>query len=163
MFTALFARLHRPPRPAPPAARGPSRVEVCPPELLPETPRWRQSLREWITTGWSGSTAGNLSDLGSPAPGSTPLAAVRLEFVECLDDVRGRLVVDLTDRIRGARSMRELWHLRTEVFSLVSCQFDETEAGRRLARLNRHFPARTAPSGFGKFDALIARIEEHRR
>ena len=47
-----------------------------------------------------------------------------------------------------AKSMRELWHLRAEVFALVSLELSQLEADRRLAALNRHFPTRAPRSGF---------------
>jgi hypothetical protein len=163
MLSGFFARLQRAPRPAPPTQRAPARIEVCPPELLPDTPGWARGLREWLAAGWQASAAAPLVELGAASPGATPLWEVRLEFVECLDDVGGRTVDDLAERLRRARSMRDLWHLREEVFSAISCHHDESEAHRRLARLNHHFPARTAPSGFGAFDALLARVHARRR
>ena len=41
-----------------------------------------------------------------------------------------------------ARSLRELWHLRAEVYNAVAIQFNQYEAEQRLSRLNRHFPTR---------------------
>ena len=47
------------------------------------------------------------------------------------------------DRIAVTRSLHELWHLRGEVFDLVSLRHDQAEAERRLADLDRHFAKRS--------------------
>lgn len=46
-------------------------------------------------------------------------------------------------RVNTACSLRELWHLRTELFGLVARHLSQEEAERRLAKVNRHFPAGT--------------------
>jgi hypothetical protein len=71
----------------------------------------------------------------------TPLPAVRNEFLSSLQDLPGEACDDLESRIRGSRSLRELWHLRTELFKLVALHRDQRAAQDRLARLNRHFPS----------------------
>ena len=53
----------------------------------------------------------------------------------------------------NARSLRELWHLRSELFSLVSVHRGQHDAQARLNALNRHFPIRAAGSGFGGLDS----------
>jgi hypothetical protein len=50
--------------------------------------------------------------------------------------------------VDSARSLRELWHLRSEVYRLVALQTSQSEAERRLADLNHHFPTRAPRSGF---------------
>jgi hypothetical protein len=71
----------------------------------------------------------------------TPLPAVRNEFLSSLQDLPGEACNDLESRIRGSRSLRELWHLRAEVFKLVAVHRDQRAAQERLTRLNRHFPS----------------------
>ena len=44
--------------------------------------------------------------------------------------------------------LRELWHLRSELFRQVALQHSQFEAEQRLSRLNRHFPTRAPRSGF---------------
>ena len=39
-----------------------------------------------------------------------------------------------------------MWHLRSSVYGEVALALNQSEAGRRLARLNRHFPVRTPRS-----------------
>ena len=67
------------------------------------------------------------------------LPAARLDFADALFDVRSPAAYDLLSRIAVTRSLHELWHLREEVFSLVSCRHSQDEAASRLASLNRHF------------------------
>ena len=133
---------------------GPARVESCPPAMRHSQPGWANRLLDWLAQGGYAASARKVDDdeLNAPA-GVTPLGSVRLEFIGCLDDVATRQAADLAERIRRARSLRELWHLRAEVFSLVSCHATQDEAKSRIARLNRHFPARAPRSDFGGFDA----------
>jgi hypothetical protein len=56
--------------------------------------------------------------------------------------------IELRGLIRGARSLRELWHLRAEVYNAVAVQTSQLDAETRLARLNKHFPTRAPRSGF---------------
>jgi len=107
----------------------PARIEVCPPDVLPV----------YALYGFGGPSS------EQPAV-KDRLAQVRDEFLDMLDDVPER--ADLSHRIARARSLRELWHLRADVFSLVSLRFSQHEAQSRLSRLNRHFPTRALGSGF---------------
>jgi hypothetical protein len=133
---------------------GPVRIESCPPSALPARPGWADRLMDWLSHGGYAAASRFARDEDDPAPaGVSPLATVRQEFIDCLGDVATRQASDLAERIVRARSLRELWHLRSEVFSLVSCHANQAEAKSRLARLNRHFPARAPRSGFGGFDA----------
>ncbi len=114
------------------------RVEVCPPSLrhAPSSP-W-QRLMFWLV---------------APAPqDSAPplsrLPAVRNHFMACLADVEldGADAVRL--RVDSARSLRDLWHLRAEVFRMVALAYSQSEADQRLSELNQHFPTRAPRSGF---------------
>jgi hypothetical protein len=101
-------------------------------------------VKRWLVTGWpgSGSTAAPLPDR------SLALAAARQDFFAAAADLKLPAAAGLLDRIEFAKSMRELWHLRAEVFALVSLELDQIEADRRLTSLNRHFPTRAPRSGF---------------
>ena len=126
----------------------PRRLDVCPPALLTlAAPGWRASLRGWLDTGWSRPAAA--PQLRQPPRARNALAEVREEFLQALCDIRTQQVGMLQERIRVARSMRDLWHLRPEVFKLVALRFSQGEAEHRLDRLNRHFPTRAPRSGFG--------------
>jgi Tfp pilus assembly protein PilF len=72
---------------------------------------------------------------------------VRSEFAACLQDLPEDAVADLADRIDHARSMRDLWHLRAEVYRAIGVHRSQTEAEIRLSRLNRHFPTRAPRPG----------------
>jgi hypothetical protein len=83
------------------------------------------------------------------SPPSNRLPPVRQEFLDALGDLPlNEPVLALNERIAKARSLRDLWHLRTEVFHLVSLHHSQGEADFRLLHLNRHFPTRTPRSGF---------------
>ena len=101
-------------------------------------------MRSWLTAGWPGSEARG----HGAADRSSILAAAREDFFAAVADLQLPAAGMLLDRIEFAKSMRELWHLRAEVFALVSLEISQTEADRRLATLNRHFPTRAPRSGF---------------
>jgi hypothetical protein len=83
------------------------------------------------------------------APPLNRLPAVRDDFLEAVADVPGETAHGLRHRIVHAHSLRDLWHLRADVFSLVGLEHSQWEAERRLLRLNRHFPMRATRSQFG--------------
>jgi hypothetical protein len=114
------------------------RVEVCPPSLrhAPTSP-W-QRLMFWLV-------APAPMDC---APPLNRLPAVRDDFLARLHDVSVEGADALRLRVDSARSLRELWHLRSEVYRLVALQTSQSEAERRLADLNHHFPTRAPRSGF---------------
>jgi hypothetical protein len=119
-------------------AAPPLRVEVCPPRPFGEdTPLVK---RLWH------SMAG--SALPHELHAFERLKAVREEFSGALDDIASQPAHDLQQRLLHCRSMRELWHLRSEIFNLVACRHSQREAQARLTALNRHFPTRSPRSGF---------------
>ena len=75
------------------------------------------------------------------------LAAARVDFAEALRDLRTPEALDTKSRVVVARSLHELWHFREQVFSLVACRYNQAEAARRLAALDRHFARRARRSG----------------
>lgn len=114
------------------------RVEVRPPSLCHSPESSWQRLLFWLM---------------APAPRDAAppldrLPGVRGDFVDSLGDVDHHDAQNLVDRIDLARSLRELWHLRAEVYRLVALHHSQTEAEQRLARLNRHFPTREPRSAF---------------
>jgi hypothetical protein len=157
MLTELLYRLRRE------ASRfgAPRRLEVCPPALLQASAApaagWRAGLRDWLSTGWHPSSNGLPRQThSSPDPEGAlkpRFCKVRDEFLQALEDIRTQQVGMLQGRIRIARSLRELWHLRPEVFKLVALHFSQAEAQCRLDRLNRHFPTRAPRSGFASLDS----------
>ena len=110
----------------------PSRIEVCPPSLLQLPGSAWQRLLSWLMVP---------SPLdGAPRPNR--LARVRADFLATLDDIATEPAETLRQRVQQTLSLRELWHLRAEVFRAAALAHSEAEAERRLALLNRHFPTR---------------------
>lgn len=119
---------------------GPSslRHEVRPPSLrqAPESP-W---LRLWF---WLAAPAPV-----NAAPPTGRLPRIREDFLAALSDLGADDAVALRRRVTHSHSLRELWHLRAEVYRLVAVHRSQAEAEARLADLNRHFPTRAPRSGF---------------
>lgn len=111
-----------------------SRIEVCPPEVWPSSVGWRGSLKRWFNQ--------QVKRLPEPAQPINRLALVKDEFLALLSDVDHSHACLLAERLARARSLRELWHLRSSLYNLVSVAMSQGEAERRLTRLNRHFPTR---------------------
>lgn len=115
------------------------RVEVCPPSLCfaPIEGVW-QRLMFWLL---------------APAPHAAATAPnrlpeVRTEFLATLADIEGPEADTLRRRIRDARTLRELWHARAEIYRVVGVAFSQFQAEERLGLLNRHFPTRAPRSQF---------------
>jgi hypothetical protein len=133
-----FSLLLRPTRADSLASRTGWRAQVCPPSLrqAPASPWGR--LMCWLLA-------------PGPLHASPPvnrLPGVRQDFMNCLADIDGESVASLTERIAQSRSLRELWHLRTELYRVVALSHSQHEAEQRVARLNHHFPTRAPRSGF---------------
>ena len=82
------------------------------------------------------------------APPLNRLPIVRDDFLHAVADLHGEPAHGLRHRIVHAHSLRDLWHLRADVFSLVGLQHSQWEAEQRLVGLNRHFPMRAPRSRF---------------
>lgn len=130
----------------------PRRVEICPPALVQGTAvavsGWRLGLRDWLSGGWQAPVAADHLHAPTCRPADARFLRVRDEFVQAVQDIRTQQSGMLQGRLRIARSLRDLWHLRPEVFRLVALHFSQAEAQCRLDRLNRHFPTRAPRSGF---------------
>lgn len=72
------------------------------------------------------------------------LPRAQREFANMLADIDGAPARALQRRVAAATSLRQLWHLRAEMSTVLSGHRDPGEVDRRLARLGRHFP-RCAP------------------
>jgi hypothetical protein len=53
-----------------------------------------------------------------------------------LEDVRGNVARQLTERIDAANNAIDFWHMRPRLFDAVSTEFGEVVAGRRLLQLD---------------------------
>ena len=128
MSTALFRRfLHR--KTAAPIT---TRMNVCPPDVCPRSESlWSATLR-WLVGG----------DVEVVPALRTPLEKARSEFVAAMDGLLEVDHMDLLRRAQHARSLRELWHLRSELYTLIARRVSQFEADARLARVNQHFPTR---------------------
>ena len=128
MSSALLHRLlHRKP-----AAPTTLRMNVCPPDVCPRSESlWSATLR-WLV-------GGNVEAV--PAL-RTPLERARSEFVSAMAGLVEVDPNDLLKRAQHARSLRELWHLRSELYTLIARRVGQPEADARLARVNQHFPTR---------------------
>ncbi len=125
------------------------RTEVFPPERLYRATRWRVGLRDWLNTGWDTSRPAPLEALPSraAAPSSAPMAELRQAFTAALHDIDADISQAVRGQIARARAPRELWHLRTAVYTLIATQHNESQAQLRMNTLNRHFPLRTLCAG----------------
>ena len=104
---------------------------------------WLEGLRDW----WCMAPWAPRRRVRSRV--SATVVEARNEFLIMLADLAGGETLLLRSRIQRAMSLRELWHLRAELFSLVAVQRNQSEAEDRLAWLNRYFPTRSPRSGFG--------------
>ena len=128
MSTVLFHRLLNRKTAAPTTLR----MNVCPPDVCPQAESlWTATLR-WLV-------GGNVEEV--PAL-RTPLEKARAEFVAAFDGLLEHDHNGLLKRAQHARSLRELWHLRSELYTLIARRVSQVEADARLARVNQHFPTR---------------------
>jgi hypothetical protein len=109
---------------------------------LPHRPgdAWHRRLGTWL--------ASNLGERGDTTwqgllPSTrrrTALLDARTAFRAAINDIpRSAGAAAALERIRAARSLDELWELRNELFSLISCHHDQGEATRRIDALDPHF------------------------
>jgi len=134
---------------APSSTLGHTRIEVCPPEVWPSSLSWRGRLAR-LRERWVQSLMPWVPQDARPV---NRLALVKVEFSMSLNDLLTDEVDELLARIDNARSLRELWHLRSSVYGVVATARNQIEAERRLAQLNRHFPTRAPRSGFVPLDS----------
>ena len=127
-------------RPSTLAASSSSLPTEVPPPALRQAPHgaWRRALF-WLL---------------APSPLDCATAVVRLQpvrndFSSQIADIDGDEARALRRRIADAPTLRELWHLRSAVYRVIGIARSQAEAGRRLERLNRHFPTRSPRSQFG--------------
>ena len=119
-----------------PAAPTTIRIDVCPPDVCPARDGLWRTARRWLSR----------ADAGA-APGlRTPLERACAEFVGATTGLASEDYGDLVRRAQHARSLRELWHLRSELYTLIARGSSQHEADARLARVNQHFPTRAQRS-----------------
>jgi hypothetical protein len=126
------------------------RVDVCPPDVFPVRDTVWVSLLRWLV--------GNDAEVAPVL--RSPLDRARTEFALALEGlIQGASVevADLASRVRHARSLRELWHLRSELYTLIAQLISQPEADSRLARVNQHFPSRAQRSALLAAESTDAR------
>ena len=80
-----------------------------------------------------------------PAP-ATGLRKVKSEFNSAMWDLQSLRANQVRALVEQARSLRELWHLRADVFRVISVHRGQIEAQVRLDALDGHFPVRSSSS-----------------
>jgi len=140
MFRSPRSRSHHDPLAEMPNRSTPARTVESRP---PQTRAWPSRLSEWLgASGWRVSRVDGASSFGQRGR-LDALVAARLDFADALFDVHTVAAGMALDRIAVTRSLHELWHLRGEVFDLVSLRHDQAAAACRLQDLDRHFAKRS--------------------
>jgi hypothetical protein len=111
-----------------PSTLTPSRGEVRPPALWGQADSVWTSLWQWLR-----------ADRPTEPKRIRTLEQARADFCVALNGLDSRQANDLRQRAGHARSLRELWHLRAELYSVIACHLSQGEADRRLALVNHHF------------------------
>jgi len=83
------------------------------------------------------------------APPPNRLPAVRSAFLASLEGIATEDADQLRWRIQSTHSLRELWHVRADLFRILAVNRSQRTAELQLSDLNRHFPARAPRSQFG--------------
>jgi hypothetical protein len=133
---SLLQRWQRRPTLAAPSSL---RTEVCPPSLRHAPDSTWHRLMFWLLA----------PAPHDSAPPASRLPGVRTEFIAVLADIDGNEADGVRKRIDATHTLRELWHLRAEIYRLVGLAHRQSEAETRVARLNRHFPTRAPRSPLG--------------
>lgn len=121
-----------------------TRVEVCPPALWPSSLTLWGRVKRWLNrSAWAPQSHRPVNRL----------ALVKTEFRRDLADLNSEEAGQLGERIERARSLREMWHLRSVLYGLLATELTQAEAERRMANLNRHFPQRAPRASRFPFDA----------
>lgn len=121
-----------------PSGLGQRRTEVAPPTLFFRAqPAWRT----WMGRFWSWLWEVDDAPVHAPMAG---LRKVKTEFCSALWDLQSMRANQVRDMIERARSLRELWHLRADVFRVIAVHRGQMEAQQRLDGLDSHFPVRSS-------------------
>jgi hypothetical protein len=132
----LASRSTLPTLPCSPSTRAP----CAPPSLVyaAETDGAWQRFLGWLLA----------PEPGQFSPPPNRLDAVRREFGAALADVDSTEAERLRWRLAHAVSLRDLWHLRSDVYNTIATVHSQAEAESRLLLINAHFPTRAPRSQF---------------
>ena len=101
---------------------------------------WHRRLGIWLASSLGERGDATWNGLLPSTRRRTALLDARTAFRAAIDDIpRPAGAAHALEHIRGARSLDELWELRNELFSLISCHHDQGEAARRIEALDPHF------------------------
>jgi hypothetical protein len=129
-----------------PSGLGHRRTQVAPPSLFSRSrPLWKT----WGVAFWC--WLWDMEDTPRTAAPVTGLRKVKGEFNSAMWDLQSMRANQVRSNVEQARSLRELWHLRADVFRVIAVHRGQIEAQLRLDALDSHFPVRSS-----------ARTEEHR-
>ncbi|MEK8084943.1 hypothetical protein WNB94_00870 [Aquabacterium sp. A3] len=118
------------------------RQGAAPPALFWRSqPRWQR----WLSAAWRWLWDLDEPELSDVQP--TPLNRVRAEFRNALWDLQSARADQVREQIERARSLRELWHLRADVFKAIAVHRGQIEAQLRIDHLDDHFPVRSFKHG----------------
>jgi len=116
------------------------RASVTPPSQFGTAqPVWKA----WIKGAWN--WLWDNAEKPRPQPSANNLRAIKTEFVASLWDLQSLRANQVRDQIETSRSLRELWHLRADVFKVISTHRGQIEAQLRLDALDSHFPVKASP------------------
>jgi len=122
-----------------PSGLGYRRAELAPPSLFSRSsPLWKA----WAVGFWTW-----LWDMDELPPSSAPATGLRKlksEFNSSMWDLQSMRANQVRAMIEQARSLREMWHLRADVFRVISVHRGQIEAQLRLEALDGHFPVRSS-------------------
>ena len=101
---------------------------------------WQRRLGRWLASTLGERRDASWHGLLPSTRRRTALLDARTAFRAAIDDLpRPAGAAAALEHIRAARSLDELWELRNELFSLISCHHDQGEAARRIDALDPHF------------------------
>lgn len=122
-----------------PSGLGLRRTEVAPPSLFS---RSRPAWKSWALGFWC--WLWDMDEMPrSPAP-ATGLRKIKSDFNSAMWDLQSLRANHVRSMVEQARSLRELWHLRADVFRIISVHRGQIEAQVRLDALDSHFPVRSS-------------------
>lgn len=124
-----------------PSGLGHRRNQVAPPSLFSRSrPLWKS----WVSGFWC--WLWDMDELPRTPIAATGLRKVKSEFNSAMWDLQSLRANQVRTMVEQARSLRELWHLRADVFKVISVHRGQIEAQLRLDALDSHFPVRSSSS-----------------
>lgn len=134
-----FAEPETVPNEGTPSSLGQRRSQVIPPSLFSRSrPLWKA----WATGFWC--WLWDMDELPRAPMATTGLRKVKSEFNSAMWDLQSVRANQVRTMVEQARSLRELWHLRADVFKVISVHRGQIEAQLRLDALDSHFPVRSS-------------------